>query len=123
MKIEVPHSKDSEDYIKRVFSSYKEVSEAICKPKGRCVIHMYPFEDTMIDGQDDLHGYIDAYLCELRVYDVVENTVYKYVCSDAIHSEVGCSVKVFKDLSTMLTFDRPISIGYGSATFVYSIIK
>lgn len=119
MKIEIAHSKDSEDYIKEALLCYTEISDKIESVKGRALIHMYPYEDTMINGANNLNGFIDAYLCEVHVYDVVNKTVYKYKYSDEINFDVKCSTRIFKDLSTMIIIDEPIDIMYGSAIFVY----
>lgn len=118
MRMEVPISKDSEDYIMRVLKDYNSVDDRIQQIEGRCLIHLYPKEDTMINGKDELHGYIDAMLCEMYVYDTKRMEKYYYGWVDQVDSEVPCRVRVFKDLSTMLIFDKPIDILYGSSTTV-----
>ena len=119
MKLEVPHSKDSEKYIKDVFSAYKEVFEPIYATERSCIIHLYAKKDTMIDGKDNLTGYRGSYLCEIRVYDPAKKIMYVHEYSDAVYIEKPCQVKVFKDLSTMMFVENPVTITYGSATFVY----
>lgn len=107
-KIEIPLHNKSEQYLREILAEYKETKELPSIIKGRCIIHMYPYEDTY---EDDgcLVGYIDAIHCELHIYDIENKTVYKTKMHDEIRVDVPCRVRIFKDLSTMLIFDTPVS--------------
>jgi hypothetical protein len=127
MKIEVPITKFSEEYIIATLGQYKEISEL--EPiSGRCIIHMYPKHDTVKDDNgDDLRGYLDAMNCDLHIYDVNKMTVYKTEYHDAISlydTNLSIMVKVFKDLSTMIILDirdktKKIKFGNFQAFDVY----
>jgi hypothetical protein len=113
MKIEIPIAKESEAYMQRVLSQYKEVNQMPSRITGRTVIHMYPQRDTRrIDDEGKLDGFIDAYLCELHIYDIENQTVFK---SRGWNDEVDLTnvpsrIRIFKDLSTMITIDTPVRL-------------
>lgn len=126
MKIEVPISKDSEEYISKVFSAYEEVDEPITEINRKCVLHLYPKEDTVIEGEDNLKGnlkgFIDSMLCELHVYDVGNGKVYKHRYCDGlfINGVLSQSTRIFKDLSTMVIISEPVDISYYTSVEVES---
>lgn len=119
MKIEVPHSADSERFIKKTFKGYKYEKELPDSIDGRCIIHMYAKEDTMINGKNNLTGFIDAYNCDVKIYDVRKQTYYESNYTDGITIDVPCSVKIFKDLSTMIVVDGGINLINGHSITVY----
>lgn len=120
MKIEVPHGKESEKYIKDTFAMYTYSDERVPNHiNGLCIIHMYPKEDTMINGSDELTGYTDAYSCDVRIYDVKNRICYNADYTDAIDIDVPCKVKVFKDLSTMIEIRGGVDIVNGHAMSIY----
>lgn len=120
MKIEIPISRDSEQYITKIFAQYEQVYKPIKHIKEKCVLHLYPKEDTMIKGKDNITGYIDSMLFELYVFDVAERKVYKHKFCDAINVNgvLSQQVKIFKDLSTMIVIEEPVKINYYKAVEV-----
>lgn len=125
MKIEVPHSDRSQEYIDKTFAMYSyagKLPNSIII-KETIVFHMYPKEDTICNGEEDLYGYEDAYNCDVKVYDVTNRVYYDTDWTDAIDVEVPCKVKVFKDLSTMIVVRRGAEIMNGHAMSVYEIGK
>jgi len=122
MKIEVPISEDSQEYARKVLSQYEEVTEPIKEIESRCVLHLYPNHDTMIDEIDEITGYIDALFCELHVYDVQNRKVYKHKYCDGVitNGVLNQSTRIFKDLSTMIIIEEPVKISYYTAVEVES---
>jgi len=122
MKIEVPISKESEQYITETFAQYEQVDEPIRYIDKKCVLHLYPKEDTMIDGKDNLTGYMDSMICELYVFDVGERKAYHCKFCDAVNVRgvLTQQTKIFKDLSTMIVIDEPVNINYYTAVEVES---
>lgn len=119
MKIEALHHSDSEKIIKETFSMYKETEKIPEYIKGGCVIHIYPKSDTIVNGIDkDLEGYIDAYNCELHIYDCKNKTVYKSKLHDEVMADAKCKIRIFKDLSTMVIFDEPVKFISGQSLWV-----
>lgn len=121
MKIEVTLHKKSEKQIKDTLSSYSEADsipfQLIIE---RCIIHMYPYEDTMQE-DGELNGYADALNFEAHIYDTKKKTVYKSKFHDAIFIDAFSEVKYFKDLSTMIIFDKPIEIMMGKGIHISKI--
>lgn len=101
----------SRKYIDETFSKYKEVEEPIEIVNKRCVIHMYPKTDTTPD-DDIVDGYVDAFNCEVHVYDVEKKIKYISECHDDIQIDKRCGVRIFKDGSTMITIDGGVRIYY-----------
>lgn len=111
MKLEIPNSEESEKYIEEVFGRYTEIEDAPLEIHGRCVIHIYPTEDTQKDN-GELDGFCDAYNCRLDIYDVINKTVYKTYSHDEVNIRIPSRVRIFKDLSTMIIVDEPVRLGY-----------
>jgi hypothetical protein len=106
MKIEVPISKWSEQYIKDTFAMYTETDKLEPMEKN-CIIHIYPYEDTVRDEKaEELVGFIDVMNCDLAIYDLTRKTVYKTHRHDAVNIrpdvDLSVQIRVFKDLSTMI---------------------
>lgn len=121
MKIEVPLYKESEKYIKETFSRYTESKKLpFSLTLDNCIIHMYPHSDTY-DDNGELNGYVDALFFRAHIYDVKNGVVYKSEIHDAIFTEANCQIKYFKDMSTMVHFERPINIIMGRAIHVMSV--
>jgi hypothetical protein len=103
MKLEVKHAKSSEEYLKKVFTKYKEVDKCgnLITVNGRCVIHLYAKEDTRHDDSEDFTGYGDAYNCEVHIYDEEKKIYYrtKYHDQVEIDRDVIANIRIFKDLS------------------------
>lgn len=122
MKVEVKHHPDSEKFIKETFNAYKEIDE-LPKFIENCIIHIYPKSDTIVNGIDnDLEGYIDAYNCELHVYDCKNKTVYKSKLHDEVMADAKCKIRIFKDLSTMVIFNEPVKFISGQSLWVMPVI-
>lgn len=117
--ISVSISNDSLQLIKDVNSMYKEVDKPIEYVNGRCIIHLYPMKDTMLDGEDNLTGYMDAMLFKIVVCDVDKRIKYTREYVDSVSADFGYGTRIFKDLSTMMIFDKSCEISYGSTTFIY----
>ena len=123
MKIEVNHHPDSEEYIKKVFSMYTETDKAPDYIKGKCIIHMYPVLDTIVNGiYNDLEGFVDAYNCEVHIYNCTNKIVYKTKHHDQIDIKADCRVRIFKDISTMVIFDGGVRISYGQSIQVLPLL-
>lgn len=106
MHLEVPHTHYTDEYLRDVFSPYTEIDKMPEYIEGRCIIHMYPVEDSY-DKDGNLRSYCDAYLCHVHIYDVQNLTVFKTIRRhDEIDIEVPCCVRVFKDLSTMVVIRK-----------------
>jgi len=114
MILDVPLSKDSKQYIEDTFKAYEEVDEKLTQLNGKTIIHLYPVEDTMMDGIDNIKGFIDALFCEVHVYDVTNRKVYKggYCDGVSIRDINSHSLRIFKDLSTMIIIEEPVKIHY-----------
>lgn len=98
---------------------YKEVKDEINKTKGACIIHMMPKMDTYLsDNEDDLIGYCDSMMCEIRVFDVDNRTYYKResLFDSIIIENIHAESRIYKDLSTMYIFSKPVDIMYGGNT-------
>lgn len=96
---------NSNDYIVNTFKKYQEDFFEDGMIIHRPIIHMYAKEDT-IDKHGDINGYIDAFFCEVHIYDVVNRKKYRTRrLHDAVHVNNAkvYDVKIFKDGSTMLT--------------------
>lgn len=121
MKIEVLLHKNSKKQIKDTLSAYSKV-ETIphVSTIERCIIHMYPYEDTMQE-DSELNGYADALNFEAHIYDTKKSTVYKSKFHDSIFIDTFCETKYFKDLSTMIVFDKPIKLMMGKAMFISEV--
>ncbi len=109
MKSEI--SEISKKYIEEVLSVYTEVFEPIEEILGRCIIHMYPKEDTTPDN-GDVNGFVDAFNCEVHIYDVAKKIKYISRYHDDIQVDKPCGVRIFKDGSTMITISNTIQIHY-----------
>ena len=98
---------------------YKEVKEEINRVNGTCIIHMIPKMDTYLsDDENDLIGYCDAMMCEITVFDVDNKIYYKEeLLFDNIRIDnINVEIRIYKDLSTMYMFTKPVKIMYGSNT-------
>jgi len=111
MKIEIPISHQSQKQINYLTKNYTETKEVPEKINGRTLIHIYPKEDTIEDGTDDSRGFVDALNCEIHIYNTDNMTVFKTKRHDQIEMRVPCNVRIFKDLSTMLIIDTPVTFG------------
>jgi hypothetical protein len=117
MKIEVTHHKDSEYLINQTFEMYAETNEFPYTIEGRCIIHLYPESDTITD--DGLEGYQDAMNCKLAIFDCERRVVYySKRMHDSVFLLVPSSVKVFKDLSTMIIIDGGVNLSRGQGIIV-----
>ena len=98
---------------------YKESKELIEKVTGTCIIHMIPKMDTYLsDDENDLVGYCDSMMCEVIVFDIDNRIYYKEdSLFDNIRIEnVNVETRIYKDLSTMYLFNKPIELMYGMNT-------
>lgn len=98
---------------------YKEVKEEINRVDGTCIIHMIPKMDTYLsDDENDLIGYCDAMMCEITVFDVDNRTYYKdeFLFDNIRIDNINVETRIYKDLSTMCIFTKPVKIMYGSNT-------
>ena len=98
---------------------YKEVKEEINRVNGTCIIHMIPKMDTYLsDDENDLIGYCDAMMCEITVFDVDNSLYYKdeRLFDNIKINNVNVETRIYKDLSTMYMFTKPVKIMYGSNT-------
>lgn len=109
MKIEIPITQQSEEFIRKTFKGYKEIEKIPDVINGRCIIHMYPYRDT-VEEDGSLSGYIDAMFCELHIYDCNNSTVFKTKHIDALIINTISSIKIFKDLSTMVVIDGGVEL-------------
>lgn len=103
-------SKKSEAYIEKVFSQYEFMDGVLPKKlRGRTVIHLYPTIDTKNDENDDLLGFEDALLFDVRIY----NNKKKYVIYGRDQIEINTPdsrIRIFKDGSTMIILDGEIEL-------------
>lgn len=112
MKLEVPHSNESLWFISEIVKNYKQVYVLPKTIKSTCVVHMYPYKDTILEcGATE--GYINAYNCILHIYDVDNKTVFKTIWHDEIDISVPCRIRIFKDLSTMIIINVPVEFVFG----------
>ena len=98
---------------------YKEVKEEINRVDGTCIIHMIPKMDTYLsDDENDLIGYCDAMMCEITVFDVDNSLYYKdeRLFDNIRIDNINVETRIYKDLSTMYIFTKPVSIMYGNNT-------
>jgi len=109
MKIEIQTSQISEQYIKDTFSQYTEVYQMPKLIKGRCIFHMYPYQDTTNE-DGSLVGYNDAMLFNLHIYDIENMNVWKTSNKDSLDIDVPCKIRIFKDLSTMVVIDGGVEL-------------
>jgi len=112
MKIEVPLALKSHDHIRNLAKIYTETNEPPKIINGRTLIHIYPKSDTIEDYSDDSHGFVDALNCEIHIYNTDNMTVFKTERHDQVEMRVPCNVRIFKDLSTMLIIDTPVTFGW-----------
>jgi len=104
----------SKDIIKKTFSAYNKIERLPGYFEGRTIIHIYPQKDTINDLDDEMTGYEDSLLFGVGVFNSV--TMTAWTCEDRdeinIPEKMKCmSIRVFKDQSTMITIDQPITIG------------
>ena len=111
MKIEVQLSAKSQEHIDFLIKAYKEVYECPKQINGRTLIHIYPKSDTINDNDGHSSGFYDAINCEVHIYNTDNMTVFKTKHHDQIELEVPCRTRIFKDLSTMLLIDCPVTFG------------
>ncbi len=122
VKIELPIHNESVEYLELLaLDDYEQINELPENIEGRCVIHMYPYEDTN-NGTEGGNGFIDAFNCELHIYDEENKTVFKTKRHDQIDVKVPCKVRVFKDLSTMLIIDTPVRLFNGQSFEVCKLL-
>lgn len=122
MKIEVPVCQRSIKMMEQIFSRYTDVSTKPSVVTGKCIIHMYPCEDTINDEDDSSIGFVDALRFRMNIYDVTNNTVYKGACyNDNINLEVAAHVQIFKDLSTVIAIPGGCSFRYGQSVDVTAV--
>lgn len=119
-ELKVQIEKESVEYLQEVFKDYKEVNKRLDEIKGRCIIHIYPKQDTY-EEDGALYGFCDALLCEMHIYDCEKQLVYKTNNHDSVYLDVPCGTRIFKDLSTMLIIDSGITISYGTGLSVYRL--
>ncbi|MFC0903716.1 hypothetical protein ACFHWD_03305 [Clostridium sp. MT-14] len=124
MKLEVKHTKSSEEYLKKVFTKYKEVDKYcnLITVNGRCVIHLYAKEDTRHDNSNVFTGYGDAYNCEVYVFDEEKKLYYKTKYHDQVEidRDVNACIRIFKDLSTVIIIPLPCKVLLGQSILVVS---
>lgn len=101
---------------------YTEVSKNEVKSK-RSIVHMIPKIDSYLsDDENDLIGYCDTILCEIKVFDLDNLTYYKEErLFDSISiKDVKSESRIYKDLSTMYIFNDPIKIDIVEKTLFIS---
>lgn len=102
---------------------YKEV-EKLNEVKGRCVIHIRSVKDTYASDEEyDLDGYCDAIFFKAEIYDCENKIVYKPdKLFDGIRTtNIDCQSRIYKDLSTMYIFDKPVKIEYWQCLEIMSL--
>lgn len=119
-EIKIPIEQESIEYLEKVFKDYKEVNKPIEEIKGRCIIHIYPVEDTY-NSKGELRGYCDAILCDMHVYDCKNEIVYKTNNHDSVSINAPCQTRIFKDLSTMLIIDGGVQLMYCTTLSVHEL--
>lgn len=118
--VTVKLSKASEEYIKRIFGQYTD-ADLPSTPEGRFVLHLYATSDTTReDGQ--LDGYQDSLFFDIHVYDQdsKRHGVIARDC-DGLSIECPCSVRIFKDGSTMLFFSTKVQLDIWQDTIVKAL--
>jgi hypothetical protein len=119
MKIEL--MQESKDYLNEVFNQYEEVDKLPNVLGKTTLIHMYPVEDTR-DSSGELHGFTDALLCNVHIYNTKEMICKKtYANKDELMIDVPCRVRVFKDGSTMIILFGDIMIGDTQSMWVREV--
>ena len=119
MILDVPTSMRSCYMIKDLLSRYTEVDRAPTIITGKCIIHMYPCRDTIVDHDDSSCGFIDSLIFDMHIYDTSDMTVYKSNnYHDRIELNVPAHVQVFKDLSTMIVVLDGCQFRYGQSVEV-----
>lgn len=99
------HEKSIE-YMHEVFDLYTEAELKRDTTITNPIIHLYTMEDTYNE-DGGLNGYLDSLFFRADIYDTVK--LLKYT-SEGLHDAVNyyetypSHVKIFKDGSTMLTF-------------------
>lgn len=98
---------------------YTECKNELEEINGSCIIHISPKKDTFIDdNKEDLIGYCDSIMFDMTVFDVDNRIYYK---SDSLYDSIvieniKVQSRIYKDLSTMYMFNKPIHIMYGENT-------
>jgi len=101
--------KESEEYIKNTLSEYKQVEKLPFQINGRTIIHLYATSDTM-DSSGELQGFVDALLFTMRVYMCTTMTYWEVENRDGLELFVPAGIRIFKDGSTMIIIDSPITL-------------
>lgn len=96
----------SVEYMHEVFEMYTKAELRTDTIITNPIIHLYAMEDTYND-EGELNGYLDSLFFRADIYDTIK--LLKYT-SEGLHDSVNyyeiypSHVKIFKDGSTMLTF-------------------
>lgn len=113
MTQQVEITEQMQSYIDTVLAEYvpveslKEVPEIFT---GRTILHLYPTHDT---GEE---GYCDGLFFTVKLYHCDSKRVWCIDGRDQVELNVDAPrVRVFKDGSTMLIIDRPVSIRIGQS--------
>lgn len=97
---------EMQEYAAGIFSKYKP-AELDTLPKGftRVILHLYPTHDT---GEN---GYVESLFFTAKIYDVRSLQVWTVEGRDEVSLNVPWSrIRIFKDGSTMIAIDQPVSI-------------
>ena len=116
------HEKSIE-YIDEVFSQYKEVEYDTSKVITNPIVHIYPIEDTY-DENGELHGFIDALLVNMDIYDTKNKTFMKIKYRDELlmnETDRPTGIRIFKDGSTMIIMRGKYQFGSGQSVSVYKV--
>ncbi|MDU6995974.1 MAG: hypothetical protein E6356_14025 [Terrisporobacter othiniensis] len=98
---------------------YKETKEELNQINGSCIIHIIPKSDTYLsDDENDLIGYCDSLMFEVKVFDVDKGLYYQgeSLFDNIIIEDIKVETRIYKDLSTMYIFTKPTYVSYDENT-------
>lgn len=98
-------TREMQSYIDGTLAEYKPAELETMPPvlRDRTILHLYPTHDT---GDD---GFVDGLFFDVKVYN--SRQVWTIEGRDQVELNVAAPrVRIFKDGSTMLIIDRPVSI-------------
>lgn len=122
MFLEVKHSQNSLDILKKITEDFSQTNIPLREVKGICIVHMQPLQDTVSDNWN-IYGFIDSYNCEIKIFDYKKKLFYvSQTLHDEIDIQVPCKLRVFKDLSTMLIIRFPVRIKYARTVVIDKIL-
>lgn len=123
-KIEIETSDRSDRMAARLWVRYRESGVLPVSFESRIVFHMYPERDA-IGPDGNIDGHDDTVLFRVVAFDDATGQRYGLSGRDgiAIAPGVRAHVTVFKDLSTRISVDGPVSVRWGQCVDIAPMVQ